>query len=84
MYAFPELMLSQKAIAAADAEGMAPDLYYCVEALKHTGCMLVPGSGFGQEPGTHHFRATLLSTVEEMEDVCKRLKVFNEKFHATH
>lgn len=39
---------------------MAPDLFYCMEVLLNTGIVLVPGSGFGQEPGTFHFRTTNL------------------------
>jgi len=31
-----------------------------MEVLKNTGIVLVPGSGFGQKPGTYHFRITTL------------------------
>lgn len=58
MYAFPSIRFSKKAIEAA---GDVPvDLFYCLEVLKNTGIVLVPGSGFHQKPGTYHFRITTL------------------------
>lgn len=53
----------KKAIEAAN--GQAPDLFYCLEVLKNTGIALVPGSGFKQRPGTHHFRITTLILPEQ-------------------
>jgi alanine transaminase len=35
---------------------MAPDALYALELLEATGVVVVPGSGFGQVPGTWHFR----------------------------
>jgi alanine transaminase len=58
MYAFPQIKFSQKAVEAAGKQ--APDLFYCLEVLKNIGIALVPGSGFRQQPGTHHFRITTL------------------------
>lgn len=63
MYAFPQIKFSKKAIEAAN--GQAPDLFYCLEVLKNTGIALVPGSGFKQRPGTHHFRITTLILPEQ-------------------
>lgn len=63
MYAFPQVKFSPKAIEAAGKQ--APDLFYCLEVLKNTGIALVPGSGFRQRPGTHHFRITTLILPEE-------------------
>ncbi len=60
MYAFPQIKFSKKAIQAAESQGQAPDLFYCLQVLKNTGIALVPGSGFKQRPGTHHFRITTL------------------------
>ena len=33
---------------------------YCMALLEETGICVVPGSGFGQLPGTLHFRTTFL------------------------
>ena len=35
---------------------MELDMYYCLEFLRQKGVCVVPGSGFGQIPGTWHFR----------------------------
>lgn len=61
MYCFPSLSLSESALAAAADEGMAADEFYCSQLLKHTGICTVPGSGFGQVPGTWHLRTTFLA-----------------------
>lgn len=60
MYAFPSVKFSDKAIAAAAQHKQNVDLFYCLEVLKNTGVVLVPGSGFRQYPGTYHFRITTL------------------------
>ena len=53
-----------------------------MKMLEETGIMTVPGSGFGQEEGTYHFRITnLVTPSDEMKDTLDRLKVFNENFH---
>lgn len=58
---------------------------YCMDMLKQTGIMTVPGSGFGQKQGTHHFRITnLVCPTQEMKETLDRLKDFNEQFHADH
>ena len=60
MYSFPRLHLPQKAVEAAKAAGKTPDTFYCLELLKETGIVTVPGAGFGQEEGTFHMRTTIL------------------------
>lgn len=47
MYGFPDITLSQRVINTANDLGIAPDLYYCLQALDESGVMVVPGSGFG-------------------------------------
>ena len=84
MYGFPDIKLSQKVIEAAGEKGMAPDLYYCLQALEDSGVIIVPGSGFGQQEGTWHFRTTILPGEDELRDVLSRFKDFNERFHAAH
>lgn len=85
MYAFPSVKFSNKAIAAAKAANQAPDLFYCLEVLRNTGIALVPGSGFKQAPGTHHFRITTLILPEEkLQNKLKDLKRFNDDFHTKY
>jgi len=82
MYAFPRLHLSQKAIDEAKARKMKPDLFYTMEALEKTGIVLVPGSGFEQEPGTYHHRiTTLILPDEKLKNKMQDLYKFNEDFH---
>ncbi|GAA5972972.1 hypothetical protein JCM11641_000347 [Rhodosporidiobolus odoratus] len=78
MYLFPTITLSPKAIAAAIAAGQAPDSFYCLQLLESTGISTVPGSGFGQAPGTFHLRTTFLAP--GTEDYVRRLKKFHEDF----
>jgi len=50
--------------------------------LENTGIVLVPGSGFGQEEGTYHFRITTLILPEEkLKHKMEDLKRFNDRFH---
>jgi len=43
MYAFPSITFSDKVKEKAVEAGMLPDTYYCMEVLKNTGIVLVPG-----------------------------------------
>jgi len=61
MYAFPQIFIPRKAVEAAQAHKMAPDMFYCMKLLEETGICVVPGSGFGQREGTYHFRYLCLS-----------------------
>lgn len=56
------------------------DEQYCLDLLEETGICVVPGSGFGQQPGTFHFRTTFLPPQEEIEELVKKLKNFHEKY----
>lgn len=80
MYSFPQIRLPPKAIEAAKAAGKAVDVFYCLKLLEATGISTVPGSGFGQEPGTFHLRTTILPPVEKMKEVVRLLQDFHSKF----
>lgn len=80
MYAFPRIRLPQGYIDAAAKAKRAPDLKYALDVLEATGIMIVPGSGFGQVAGTHHFRITnLVNSSEEMSAALDNLKSFTEE-----
>jgi aspartate/methionine/tyrosine aminotransferase len=70
MYAFPKITLPA---GVADGE-------YCLALLEETGICVVPGSGFGQEPGTAHFRTTILPPLDEIETVVRRMAEFHRGF----
>ncbi|KAG0470665.1 hypothetical protein HPP92_017365 [Vanilla planifolia] len=80
MYLFPCLQLSKKAIEAAKAINAAPDAFYARRLLNATGIVFVPGSGFGQVPGTWHVRCTILPQEDKIPGVISRLKAFHEAF----
>ncbi|KAK7101702.1 alanine aminotransferase 2-like [Littorina saxatilis] len=84
MYAFPRLHLPAKAVEAAKAAGQTPDSFYCFALLEETGICTVPGSGFGEKPGTYHFRITILPQVEELKEVLGHFKDFHLKFMAQY
>jgi aspartate/methionine/tyrosine aminotransferase len=56
------------------------DSDYCLALLEETGICVVPGSGFGQQPGTLHFRTTFLPPQDEIELLVAKLKTFHEKY----
>lgn len=84
MYAFPRILLPQKAIAEAEAKGEKPDFFYVSQLLEETGICVVPGSGFGQRDGTWHFRTTILPPLETFNEMLRRFKQFHEKFMARY
>ncbi|CAD8211876.1 unnamed protein product [Paramecium pentaurelia] len=81
MYAFPKIELSEKFIQFAKEQNQEPDVVYCLDLLKETGLVVVPGSGFLQYPGTYHFRMTILILPEER--LLAKMKIFKE-WHETY
>ncbi|OAV89730.1 hypothetical protein PTTG_28577 [Puccinia triticina 1-1 BBBD Race 1] len=82
MYLFPKLDLPPKAHQAAEKAGLPVDEFYCMELLNKTGICIVPGSGFGQEPGTFHFRTTFLAP--QVDHYVARFKEFHTSFLQTY
>jgi len=80
MYAFPRFTIPKKAIDKATSLGQAPDFFYCKQLLEETGVCVVPGSGFGQRPGTFHFRTTILPPTEQLKEMLNLFKEFHQKF----
>ncbi|KAL4421585.1 hypothetical protein ABPG75_010876 [Micractinium tetrahymenae] len=80
MYAFPRLTVPPAAVKAAANQGKPADFLYCMELLDQTGIVTVPGSGFGQEPGTFHVRTTILPPEADMAQVVQKFSEFHESF----
>jgi len=80
LYAFPRLDLPEKVLTKAASLSQAPDFLYCMELLEETGICVVPGSGFRQRPGTHHFRMTILPPMEDLIVFLDKLSDFHIRF----
>lgn len=80
MYAFPRIEFPEKLIQAAQQVGQKPDFFYLMALLEEAGICVVPGSGFGQRPGTFHFRTTILPQPDTFEEMMTRFKKFHKSF----
>ena len=67
-YAFPQLHMNQ------------PDNHFVAELIKETGVVVVPGSGFGQVPGTQHFRVVFLPNEQILEKAYNAIGDFYHKY----
>jgi len=67
-YAFPRLNI----------EGS--DDHFVRQLIKETGVVVVPGSGFGQEPGSKHFRVVFLPPEEVLKAAYAKIASFYEKY----
>ena len=56
------------------------DKHFCIELLKETGVIVVPGSGFGQKPGTNHFRIVICPTEEVLDQSFKLIGEFYSSY----
>jgi aspartate/methionine/tyrosine aminotransferase len=70
MYAFPRVTVP----------GGKTDDQYCLDLLEETGLCVVPGSGFGQLPGTHHFRTTILPETSQIHEFVEKLGGFQASY----
>ncbi|MCK4596998.1 aminotransferase class I/II-fold pyridoxal phosphate-dependent enzyme [bacterium] len=52
------------------------------QLIKETGVVVVPGSGFGQKPGTKHFRVVFLPPEEVLQEAYTNIARFYEKYAA--
>jgi len=84
MYAFPSITIPLKAQSAAVLQKLPPDDFWCLSLVEETGIVCVPGSGFGQQKGTFHFRITILPPDDMLEGMLERLKRFQEAFLAKY
>eukprot|EP00090_Calanus_glacialis_P014648 TRINITY_DN2347_c0_g1_i1.p1 TRINITY_DN2347_c0_g1~~TRINITY_DN2347_c0_g1_i1.p1 ORF type:complete len:484 (-),score=196.37 TRINITY_DN2347_c0_g1_i1:153-1604(-) len=84
MYAFPCISLPEKSMTAAKEAGQPADVFYASHLLEATGICIIPGSGFGQQPGTFHFRTTILPQKDMINEMLGRLKEFHIKFLADY
>lgn len=67
-YAFPRLHMEHS------------DSKFVHGLIKETGVVVVPGSGFGQVPGTHHFRVVFLPNEIILTKAYNNIAAYYEKF----
>ena len=56
------------------------DADFVKHLIMETGVVVVPGSGFGQKPGTQHFRVVFLPEEEILKDSYNKIKNFMQKW----
>ncbi|KAI3889262.1 hypothetical protein MKX03_003939 [Papaver bracteatum] len=82
MYLFPRIRLPQKSIKAAEAAKTDPDAFYAKRLLEAIGIVVVPGSGFGQVPGTWNISCIILPQEKKIPAIITRLTDFHQAFMA--
>lgn len=70
------------AFARLDIE--SDDATFVRELIRETGVVVVPGSGFGQVPGTKHFRVVFLPPEDVLTEAYVRIGQFTEAYLARH
>lgn len=73
-YAFPRIELP---------EGIR-DEQYVISLLEETGVLVVYGSGFGEKPGTNHFRIVFLPDEKMLMRAYELIAGFTEKFYCKY
>lgn len=82
LYSFAKLDLPKKFIEEAESLGRHPDMHFCLHLVEETGMVTVPGSGFGQEPGTAHIRMTnLIFDDDVMDESMDRMHIMVKELH---
>lgn len=71
-YAFPRLHID------------GDDKHFVAELIKATGVVVVHGSGFGQVPGTQHFRVVFLPTEDVLEKAYNNIATFFAEYVKKH
>jgi alanine-synthesizing transaminase len=71
-YAFPRLHIEE------------PDEQFVAELIRETGVVVVHGSGFGQVPGTRHFRVVFLPTEAVLEKAFSHVERFTLQWREKH
>lgn len=70
--------------AFAKIELKNSDDHFVKELLRETGVVIVPGSGFGQRPGTSHFRVVFLPQEEVLAKAYEKIAEFYTKYKNTY
>lgn len=75
-----ELVEPHGAFYAFPSIDVKDDNHFAQELMKETGVVVVPGSGFGQKPGTSHFRIVILPSEEILTEAFDLISDFYKKY----
>ncbi len=78
------LVKPEGAFYAFPSIDVADDTHFCSELIKATGVVVVPGSGFGQKPGSHHFRIVTLPQEEILKKAFALIAEFYTEYKKTN
>ena len=63
------------------SEGAGADEMWCISLMEATGIVCVPGSGFGQKPGTFHARLTILPPDDMFDSMLLKMAEFQKNLY---
>lgn len=78
-----ELVKPQGAFYAFPSIDVEDDWDFCIELLKATGVIVVPGKGFGQKPGSHHFRIVICPQEDVLVKSFELIAEFYQQYKAS-
>lgn len=79
-----DLVKPEGAFYAFPSIDVADDNHFCAELIKETGVIVVPGAGFGQKPGSHHFRIVTLPQEEVLSEAFKLIAEFYNHYKSKY
>ncbi len=74
------LVEPQGAFYAFPSIDVKDDNHFAIELMKETGVVVVPGKGFGEKPGTSHFRIVILPPEEILSEAFEMIGEFYKKY----
>jgi alanine-synthesizing transaminase len=75
-----DLVSPQGAFYAFPSIDVDNDYHFCEELLKATGVVVVPGQGFGQKPGSSHFRIVICPDEETIDSAMDLIADFYTQY----
>ena len=75
-----DLVKPQGAFYAYASIQVKDDSHFCMELLKETGVVVVPGSGFGKKEGSNYFRYVILPDEKILENAFIKIADFYKKY----
>ncbi len=74
------LVKPQGAFYAFPSIDVKDDMHFVSELIRATGVVVVPGSGFGQKPGSNHFRIVILPDEDTLRKSFELIEEFMKQY----